>query len=636
MLSTRGAAEPGRYRTSRTEYVRDIMDDLSADSVVQTVVWMKAAQVGASEAGNNLVGYWIDHAPGPILLVQPTVDLAKRYSRQRLEPLIETSERVKQKVSPAKSRDSSNTMLMKEFLGGILVITGANSAVGLRSMPVRYLFLDEVDAYAGDVEEEGDPVALAEARQRTFGKRAKTFIPSTPKMKGTSRIARYYENSDMRKYFVPCPLCDTPQVLDFDQLRWEPGRPETVLYQCIACQGKFPEAHKTAMVAQGGWKPTRETNDPTTHGYHLSALYSPIGWLSWADIAKQWEAAVSDADLRKTFVNTVLGECWEEDADALPDWERLIERSEDRPHAVVPERGLFLTAGADVQADRIEIDVWAWGRQVESWLVEHIVVYGDTSRPETWKPVSELLSRTWEHATGARLALQRFAVDSGAYTASVYDWARRQDRQTVLCVKGVAAYDRLVPVSGPTRIDMLPNGEKLKRGVNLWTVSVSYFKKELYRNLLLSKPTDEQLASGLRYPAGYVHLLRTVPDEWVKQLVSEQQVIVRDRRGFATKTEWRQLRPRNEALDCRTYARAAAWLSGADRWSAAKWRSLEEQLGLPEPTTERVTVEVPVAVSPMREVVTEQAVNLGASDANVVLGGDIRRPIVSRRTRVRY
>jgi phage terminase large subunit GpA-like protein len=606
------------------------MDDLSANSLVETVVFKKGAQIGASEAGNNWVGYVIDQAPGPMMVVQPTVDLAKRYSRQRIDPLVTSTERVRAKVALSKSRDSGNTILVKEFNGGILVVTGANSAAGLRSMPVRYLFLDEVDAYAADVEDEGDPVALAEARLRTFGRRAKRFIPSTPKLKGTSRISRYYEASDKRKYHVPCPLCDEKQVLDFERLRWEPGKPETVRYQCIKCEGKFAEHHKTEMLAAGEWIATAECEDKTIHGYHLSALYSPIGWFSWTEAARQWEGAVADADARKTFVNTVLGEEWEEEADAIPDWQRLYERREDWKHALVPERGLFITAGADVQADRIEVDIWAWGRQLESWLVEHVVIYGDTSVGSTWNNLTELLGRTWEHETGARVALQRIAVDTGAYTSEVYRWARNQDRQTVLPIKGVAAYDRLVPVSGPTKVEVMPNGDRLKRGINLWTVSVSFFKKELYKQLNLVKPTDEQLDEGLRYPSGYVHLSRSVSDEWIKQLVAEQQVIVRSRRGFAVRTEWRQLRPRNEALDCRVYARAAVWLAGADRWSDARWRDLELQLGLEAPVTERV--DAPVAV--MREAVSEQPI--GEPPPEAPIGGQLRRRLIGRPVRVRY
>jgi phage terminase large subunit GpA-like protein len=549
-------------------------------------VLKKAAQVGASEAGNCWLGAIVDQAPGPVMIVQPTVELAKRYSNQRVAPLFDESDRLRAKIRPARTRDSGNTMLLKEFLGGVLIITGANSAAGLRSMPVRYLFIDEVDAYPGDIEDEGDPVSLARARLRTFSFRAKEFIASSPKLKGASRISREYDNSDQRKYFVPCPLYGEKQVLEFSRLRWQPGRPDTVLYQCPACEGSFAEHHKGAMLTAGEWRATAmlpDGGDPAVHGYHISGLYSPSGWLGWADIVREWEAAADDADARKTFVNTVLGEEWEEEADSVPDWQRLYERREAWPYGTVPERGLFLTAGADVQQDRIEVDVWAWGRGLESWLVEHIILDGDPGSTAIWNRVGEILGHTWEHATGARMALQRLAVDTGFATQMVYQWTRGQDRTMVLPVRGVGAYDRLVPVSGPTKVEIMANGRKLARGLNLWTVSVSFFKKEFYKHLALSKPTNELLAEGFTFPAGYVHLPDTVSDEWVKQLVAEQQVIVRSRRGFATRTEWRQLRPRNEALDCRTYARAAVWLAGADRWSEARWRSLEDQLGLDAP-----------------------------------------------------
>jgi phage terminase large subunit GpA-like protein len=630
VLTSRSAAEPGPYRTARTPYLRTIMDDLGIGSPVQRVVFKKCGQIGASEIGNCWIGYIVDQAPGPIMLVQPTVDLAKRYSRQRIDPLFDEGDRLRAKIRPARSRDSGNTMLVKEFLGGILVITGANSAVGLRSMPVRFLFLDEVDSYPGDVEDEGDPVALAEARMRTFSFRAKEFLASTPLLKGMSRISREYENSDRRRYFVPCPLCAAMQILEFGRLRWQPGRPETAVYQCAHCEGTFAEHHKTAMLEAGVWRATRPEHDgpadPLTHGYQISGLYSPIGWLSWAQIAREWEGAAGDADKRKTFVNTVLGEEWEEEADSVPDWERLYERREDWPYGTVPERGLFLTAGADVQHDRIEIDVWAWGRGLESWLVDHLIVFGDPGRAETWASLTELLGRTWEHATGARLALQRLAIDTGFATQSVYQWARGQDRATVLPVRGMGAYDRLVPVSGPTKVEVANTGKRLPRGLNLWTVSVSFFKKELYKHLGLSKPTDEQLAVGFTYPAGYVHLPETVSDEWIKQLVAEQQVIIRSRRGFATRTEWRQLRPRNEALDCRTYSRAAVWLAGVDRWSDNRWRQLEEQLGL----------DAPPSYNPVQS--SAAPANEGAKSDDVPVAGQlrVRRAASPRRRRIAY
>jgi phage terminase large subunit GpA-like protein len=576
------------------------MDDLSATSTIQTVIFKKSAQIGATEAGNNWIGYIIDLAPGPTMIVQPTVETAKRYSKQRIDPLIENTPRVREKVAPGRARDAGNTMLMKDFAAGVLVITGANSAVGLRSMPVRYLFLDEVDAYPGDVEGEGDPVSLADARTRTFSYRAKRFITSTPKIKGISRITREFDRSDQRQYFVPCPLCGVFQVLDFARLRWPPGQPELAQYQCDSCETLFAEHNKTAMLAAGEWRATAQCTNPTVRGYMLNGLYSPIGWLSWPAIAQQWEDAASDVEARKTFTNTVLGEAWEEEADTLPDWQRLYERREEWPYNTVPERGLFLTAGADVQGDRIEVDVWAWGRGLESWLVQHIVLDGDPGHASVWLELSAFLSRTWEHSSGRRMSLQRFAIDTGGFTQSVYTWARTQSKSLVLPMRGFANYDRVTPVSGPTNIEVMENGVRHKRGIQLWTVSVSTFKRELYRWLTLPKPTDEEMAGGARYPQGYVHMPTSVSDEWVKQLVAEQLVIVRSRSGLQARTEWRPVRARNEALDCRNYARAAVWLAGADRWPESMWRQLEDQLGLtpiaPPPPPRPDTPPSPLAV----------------------------------------
>jgi len=590
VLTSRSASETGPYRTARTPYLREIMDSLSATSTVQRVVFKKAAQLGVTEAGNCWAGYVIDHSPGPMLCVQPTVELAKRFSKQRLDPMISESERLRDRVAPARERDSGNTVLAKEFTGGIIVVTGANSAVGLRSMPVRYLFCDEVDAYPPDTGGEGDALSLAYARTRTFGFRSKTFLVSTPRIKGSSLISREYDRTDQRRYFVPCPKCDHAQVLQFDQLRYTKhergGRIECgeVTYECEACKALIQEHHKTTMLARGEWRATAETNDPYTRGYHLNALYSPNGWLSWQAIADTWENdAAKNADARKAFVNTILGEDYEEEASAVPDWERIYNRRETWQHRMVPERGLFLTAGVDVQGDRLECDVWAWGRGLESWHVEHITLDGEPGKADVWNLMTALLSRTWDHENGSTLSLMKIAVDTGAYTQDVYQWVRTQDKQLVMPVKGNAAYDRTMPVSGPTRIDMLPNGTRLKGGLNLWTVSVSFFKREWYRNLELSKPTDEQLASGATYPPGYAHISTAVSDEWVKQCVAEQPVLIRSRRGFAVRTEWRQTRPRNESLDMRVYARAAAWMLGADRWSDKTWRHHEAQLGVTSP-----------------------------------------------------
>ncbi|MFP1646799.1 terminase gpA endonuclease subunit, partial [Pontitalea aquivivens] len=237
---------------------------------------------------------------------QPTVELAKRNSRQRIDPLIEESPELREKVKPARSRDAGNTMLSKEFAGGILILTGANSAVGLRSTPARYIFLDEVDAYPASADEEGDPVSLAEARSLTFSHRRKVFLVSTPTIRGLSRIEREYEASDQRRYHVPCPHCGQEQWLKFERLRWDKGRPETASYHCETCERPIAEHHKTRMLEQGAWRATAEAADPLTVGYHLSALYSPLGGLSWARIARAWEAALGNDEAMRAFRNTIL------------------------------------------------------------------------------------------------------------------------------------------------------------------------------------------------------------------------------------------------------------------------------------------------------------------------------------------
>ncbi len=368
ILSSRGSAEPGPWRTSRTPYLKEVMDALSPAHPARRVVFMKGAQVGGTECGNGWIGYVIHHAPGPMLAVQPTTELAKRFSDQRIDPLIEETRAIRERVAPARSRDSGNRQLSKEFPGGRLVMTGANSAVGLRPMSARFLFLDEIDAYAGDVEGEGDPIALAEARARTFGWRRKVFLVSTPTIAGLSRIEREYLATDQRRYFLPCPHCLAMQWLRFERLVWDDGEPETARYLCEACDAPIGEQHKAAMLAAGTWRATATATDPHAIGFHILALYSPPGWMPWSEIARLWLAAQGDDRAIKTFRNTVLGETWQEAGEA-PDWQRLYDRREHWPAGKVPAGGLLLTAGVDVQRDRLEASIWAWGQDRQSWLV---------------------------------------------------------------------------------------------------------------------------------------------------------------------------------------------------------------------------------------------------------------------------
>ena len=604
MLSSKASAEPGRWRTSRTPYLKAIMDCLSPTSPVERVVFMKAAQLGATEMGSNWIGYVIHHAPGPMMAVWPTVEMAKRNSKQRIDPLIEESGVLAELIAPARSRDSGNTILAKEFRGGVLVMTGANSAVGLRSMPVRYLFLDEVDGYPLDVEGEGDAISLAEARTRTFARR-KIFIVSTPTISGASAIEREYEASDQRRYFVPCPHCSHRQWLRFEQLRWEKGQPDSAAYVCESCDAPISEHHKTWMLEHGEWRALAPENGAKTAGFHLSSLYSPVGWRSWREIAVAWELAVSkesgSAAAIKTFKNTELGETWVEEGEA-PDSQRLVERREDYPVGSLPPGGLLLVGGADVQKDRIEASIWAFGRGKESWLVEHRVLMGDTARDAVWKQLADLLAENWTHASGAAMPLARFALDTGFATQEAYTFVRASRDPRVMAIKGVARGAALIGT--PTAVDISKGGKKLRRGIKVFSVAVGIAKLELYNNLRKSADVAEDGITAI-YPAGFIHLPH-VDAEFIQQLCAEQLITRRDRNGFPIR-EWQKMRERNEALDCYVYARAAASAAGLDRFDERHWRELERQLGMADPpdpvtttTTDEATQRGGLAVSAPR------------------------------------
>ncbi|MBL0319785.1 MAG: phage terminase large subunit family protein [Alphaproteobacteria bacterium] len=578
MLSSKSAAEPGRWRTSRTPYLKQIMDNLSPHSPVQRIIFMKGAQIGGTECGNNWIGYVIHMAPGPMMAVAPTVELAKRNSKQRIDPQIDETPELRELVKPARARDSGNTILSKEFRGGILVMTGANSAVGLRSMPARYLFMDEVDGYPGDVEGEGDPILLAERRSATFQKRRKIFLVSTPTTKGISRIQREFDGSDQRYFHVPCPHCDHFQPLRFTQLRWHEGKPQEAQYACEECGALIDEHHKTQMLARGRWVATAET-DGRTIGYHLSSLYSPVGWFSWGDAAEMFENAQANPELMKGFVNTVLGEPYEEEYEA-PEWKRLYERREPYPMGVVPNGGLFLTAGADVQKDRIECEVVAWGRHKESWSVDYHVLMGDTAMPEVWEKLEALLRRDWHHAGGGTLPIRVLAVDSGYATQDVYGWvkthpqaswggagARASSPRTVVAVKGRDSETALI-----LSVSKADVGSK-RRGLRVWNVSGPVAKMELYRWLKLDRPTKEDEP----FPPGTCHFPEYA-EEYFKQLTAEKRVI-KLHKGFPRASWEKDPTRNNEALDCRVYARTAASLYGLDRFSERQWQQMEVSLG---------------------------------------------------------
>ena len=548
-LSSKASAEPGPWRTGRTPYLREPMDCLSTTSSVQRVVMMFAAQTGKTESGSNWLGYVIDHAPGPMLLVQPTVEMAKRLSKQRLESLVTETPALAAKIAPSRSRDSGNTMFSKEFPGGMMLLTGANSATGLRSTPCRYIFCDEVDAFPLDVDGEGDPVSLAEKRATTFARR-KILLTSTPTVKDFSRIEAEFERSDQRRFYVPCPCCGEMQWLKWVQLKWEKNDPTTAVYECEHCRERFAEIHKPAMLRQGEWRATAPS-DGKTAGFHLSGLYSPLGWLSWADMVDDFLRAKADAPMLKSFVNTRLAETWEEDFASKVSADALLERCEPYAAGKLPEGALAVTIGVDVQGgggsagDRLAVSVWAWGREEEGWLVDHQEIYGDPCRPEVWKQLDVLVMHQWEHVSGGKLRADVVAIDSGGHaTAEVYQYARERSGAGVIAIKGQSQRGK-PPIGKASKVDINAQGRTLKRGAQVFPVGGDTIKTTLFGRL---KHNERG--------AGYLHFHAQTGAEYFEQLTAEKQAL-RYVKGFPVREWVKKPSARNEALDCLVYAYAA-------------------------------------------------------------------------------
>jgi len=539
------------------------MDCLSSESPVQRVVMMFAAQTGKTEAGSNWLGYVIDHAPGPMLCVQPTIEMAKRLSKQRLESMITETPVLAAKIAPARSRDSGNTMFSKEFSGGIMLMAGANSATGLRSAPCRYLFCDEVDAFPADVDGEGDPVSLAERRTTTFARR-KILLTSTPTVKDFSRIEAEYQRSDQRRFYVPCPACGVMEWLKWSQLKWEDGRPETARYQCEHCGERFEEMHKPAMLRGGEWRATAASNGRTA-GFHLSGLYSPLGWCSWEQLVDDFLRAKADAPALKSFVNTRLAETWEEDYAAKVSADGLMAKRLDYAPGVCPAGVVLLTAGVDVQDNRLAVSVWGWGAGETGWMVWHQELMGDPTLTEVWGQLDQVLATEWQTEGGKHLKVAQMAIDSGGHcTHEVYRYVRDRGPQGVVAIKGSSR--RNSPAVGKgTKQDVNWRGKVIKRGVTLYSLGTDTIKTTLFGRLRHNETT------------GGLHFGLAADDEYYRQLTSERQAL-RYHRGFPIREWVKKAGDRNEALDCAVYGYAAMLIYGRKMNKATMWEQLRAQL----------------------------------------------------------
>src|ERR1700730_5436588 len=383
-LSPEASAEPGMWDTGRTEYLRDVMDAMN-DPATTRVVCIKGSQVGWTEALNNVLGYLISEDPGPVLVIQPSLEMAEAWSKDRLSPMLRDTPCLAGKVHSPLTRDSGNTLRQKTFTGGRLAIVGANSAAGLASRPIRIVIADELDRFPVSAGSEGDPLSLAAKRQLTFWNR-KTLLGSTPLLKDTSAIWREWLSSDQRRYFVPCHACGHEQALVWSNVKWDKaddGRhlPSTAHYVCEECGSVWTDADRHDAVTKGRWISTNP-DAVGTAGFHIPGFLSP--WLALADIVSEFLAARKDPALLQVFVNTVLGEPSEPSQESV-EGSSLLRRGEVYGQESIPNQVLLLTAGVDVQADRLEVQIVGFGAFEESWMVRYEVLPGDPQQGAVWK-----------------------------------------------------------------------------------------------------------------------------------------------------------------------------------------------------------------------------------------------------------
>lgn len=554
-LSPEASAEPGQWKTARAEYQRGIMDAVS-DPTVETVVVMSCAQVGKTEILNNMIGFHMAQDPAPMLIVQPTLDMAQTWSKDRLSPMLRDTPALKRLVKDPRSRDSGNTTLHKIFPGGHVTACGANSPSSLASRPIRIVLFDEVDRFPPSAGSEGDPVNLGKRRAATFWNR-KFIMVSTPTIKGISRIEAAYEESDQRVYKVKCPDCGHPQELKWENVVWDNGDYQTATYACKDCGSCWDDVKRMRAISGGYWEAQKPFNKVA--GFRLSGLYSP--WLQLKDAVYDFLEAKKMPETLKTWVNTFLGETWEDTGDRMDDT-ILINRREDY---TMPEDVVIVTAGVDVQDDRLEVEILGHGRDHETWSIDYKTIYGDPSGLLLWSQLDELLQQKWGHPIRGNIGITATCVDSGGHhTQSVYAYCKQREKYRIYAIKGVGGEGKPI-VGRPTK----NNIGKIK----LFPVGVDTAKELVFSRLQIQHEG-----------AGYCHFPKHYDEEYFKQLTAEQ-VITRYHKGFKRR-EWQKIRPRNEALDCRVYAIAALSILNTDV------NMLSERFAKPDKTVE--VVETPI------------------------------------------
>lgn len=513
---------------------------------VETVVIMKSSQVGCTEAICNIIGYYIHQDPSPILDIEPDEPAARDFSIRRVAPMVRDTPILTEKIGAPKTRDTNNTIFEKRYPGGLLAIGWATSPSQLASRPIRIITGNDIDRYPPSAGKEGDPLGLAIKRTRTFWNR-KIFVNSSPTTRGLSKIEELFFLSNQQHFYVPCPYCRFFQKLIFYHrsqfaslakgmlvYTWDGSHITYVAYRCGNCQKDIPETEKYKMLREGEWRALRP--DIVKHqGFHINELYSP--WSSWAEIAEGFENSKHRVELLRIWVNTTIGETFDESESPLISGHKLLDRRED--YTKIPEGVVFLTATVDVQDDRLECYVEGWGEDEESWLIDFYVAEGSPAEKVSWKLMEDyLLSKKWEHGNGYTAGygelggLMAVGVDTGYYTKEVYKFVKAHKRLRFFALKGKGGMG--VPIISETKSKKLP--------VRLQIVGTDDAKQRIYDRLQQEKKGP-----------GYQHFNKRVGKDYFDQLLSEHRVVKLIKGRKVLQWELIEKNRRNEALDCKVY-----------------------------------------------------------------------------------